>query len=182
MARNLSAFDQGQDLPIVNVASGCGAMLKEYRDTVASPEAERFSARIRDIGQYLEQVPWPENLRLRPLPAKVCLHSPCSLRNVLRAERQAAALLKRIPELNLIAVPAQIRCCGAAGSYALEQPVMAENIREASLDWILAQQPDYLATSNPGCAVHLRAGLAKRGYRNIQVLHPVTLIARQLDA
>lgn len=180
MQQNLAAFGSEEGEAIVGFASGCGAMLRDYGEALHSAEAERFSGRIRDIGRFLAELSWPEGLELRPLPAVAVLHSPCTLRNVLRADGYPAALLRRIPELKLVTLPTQASCCGAAGSYMLEHPEMAGALRDQVLDRVLAADPAYLATSNPGCAMHLRAGLKRRGREDIEVLHPVALLARQL--
>jgi glycolate oxidase iron-sulfur subunit len=180
MARNLAAFQSTDGETIVSFASGCGAMLRDYGEAISSDEAGRFSKRIRDISQFLAEIPWPDSLELRPLPATVCVHSPCSLKNVLRADRHPFALLRRIPGLKVVPLPAQTRCCGAAGSYLLEHPEMAGELRDDVLDRVLAAEPAVLATSNPGCALHLRAGLKQRGRQDIEILHPLTLMARQI--
>ncbi len=179
IAQNRAAFGEAPGPAIVSFASGCGAMLSEY-DLPAA--AGPFRQRVRDLCQFLADQRWPDTLRFAPLPQTVCLHTPCSLRNVLRADRHAARLLKRIPELTLVALPASLRCCGAAGSYMLDHPAMAASLRDAVLEQIMAAQPAVLLTSNPGCAMHLRAGLQQRGFGAIEVLHPVTLLARQLRA
>jgi glycolate oxidase iron-sulfur subunit len=49
------------------------------------------------------------------------------------------------------------------------------------LNAALDGQPEYLVSSNIGCALHISAGLRERGVV-LEVLHPVTLIARQLKA
>jgi glycolate oxidase iron-sulfur subunit len=178
--QNLTAFENPEAPAIVSFASGCGVMLSEYGLTDPSASAGAFSQRVRDISQFLAEQEWPDELALKPLPTSVCLHSPCSLKNVLRVDRYAASLLKRIPELEVIALPAQTRCCGAAGSYMVDHPDMATTLRDDVLDQIAGSQPSLLLTSNPGCAMHLRAGLKLRGLGDIEVLHPVTLLARQL--
>lgn len=180
MAENLAAFEGTEGEAVVSFASGCAAMLRDYREVLASPEAERFAGRIRDISQFLAELPWPAELELRPLPAVVALHAPCTLRNVLRADGYAQRLLQRIPELEIAPLPTQASCCGAAGSYMLEHPQMAGALRDDLLDRVLAVRPACLVTSNPGCAMHLRAGLQQRGRADIEVLHPVVLLARQL--
>lgn len=179
VSRNVAAFgDAGE--AIVSFASGCGAMLRDYGDAFPAAGGEAISRRVRDIGQFLTELPWPDDLRLKPLAATVSLHAPCSLKNVLRADRHAGQLLARIPELQVVPLPAQTRCCGAAGSYMIEHPGMAAALREDVLDQVLTARPDFLATSNPGCALHLRSGLKRRGAGHIQVKHPVALLAGQL--
>lgn len=174
--RNQAAFAGTQ--PIVGFASGCEAMLRDYGAGEASPEARAFAGRVKDIGQFLAETSWPDDLKLRALSGTVCVHSPCTLKNVLKADGHAAALLRRIPDLKVVTLPAQTRCCGAAGSYALEHPEMANTLRDEVLEQVLAANPRWLVTSNPGCAMHLRAGLARRGRGDIEVLHPVVLLAR----
>ena len=173
--RNFEAFDCNGFDGILVVASGCGAVLKEY------PE-EGFSAKIRDISWFLAEHPWPDSVRLEPLSAKVLVHSPCSLKNVLKSERNPPALLRRIPELQVDLLSKSALCCGAAGTYLLDHTEMAQALREDLLDSITAYPTNYVVTSNVGCAMHLRAGLKLRGMGNIEVLHPLVLLERQLRA
>jgi len=180
IGRNLEAFGADAETPILNFASGCGVMLSEYDRDDATETTRQFSRRVHDLSQFLAGLDWPEDLALRPLPATVALHTPCSLRNVLRAEAPPLKLLRRIPELKVVSLSASTRCCGAAGSYMLDHPEMAATLRADLLDLIQAAAPACLVTSNPGCALHLRAGLRERGLGHVEVLHPVTLLARQL--
>ncbi|MGZ8215792.1 (Fe-S)-binding protein [Methylomagnum sp.] len=180
VARNVAAFGDDEGEAIVSFASGCGAMLHDYGDAFPSAEAQNISRRVRDISQFLADLPWPEDFQLKPLTATVCLHSPCSLKNVLRADRHAAQLLGRIPALKVVPLSAQTRCCGAAGSYMLEHPGMAATLRDDVLDQVLAARPDFLVTSNPGCALHLRAGLKRRAGQGVKLVHPVTLLGWQI--
>lgn len=178
--RNLAAFKTGKYGAILTIASGCEAAMKDYPLNDASPDSQAFAGNLKDISQFLAELNWPEHLKLEPLPAKVCVHAPCSLKNVLKAERHPLALLKKIPGLEIQALPSQTRCCGAAGSYMLEHPEMASSLRDDVLERVLTSAPDYLLTSNVGCAIHLRAGLRRRGLGDIRVLHPVVLLEQQL--
>ena len=178
MRRNLEHFDANH--PILSFASGCGAMLREYDRDEPTDDRRAFSRQVRDISQFLAEQELPDGLDFEPLNETVCLHSPCSLKNVLRADRHAATLLRRIPDLHVATLPASIRCCGAAGSYMIDHPDMANALRDDALDAIAATKPTALLTSNPGCALHLRAGLRSRGL-DVEVLHPITLLARQLS-
>ncbi len=177
--QNRQAFDP--HLPIVSFASGCGAMLTEYSATSDSSATDAdFPQRVRDISRFLAECEWPAELRFKPLSARACLHAPCSLRHVLRTDASAGRLLQRIPDLSVTQLPSATRCCGAAGSYLIDHPDMAAALRDDVLDAIVQIQPTLLLTSNPGCAMHLRAGLRQRGLTDLEVLHPIVLLARQL--
>jgi glycolate oxidase iron-sulfur subunit len=157
-------------------------MLSDYPHHDPSPEGRNFAGKLKDIGRFLSEFPWPEDLSFKPLKAKACVHAPCTLKNVLKAERHPLELLRRIPELEVRALAGDTRCCGAAGSYMVEHPAMAAALREDVLEKVLENPPDYLLTSNVGCALHLRAGLKRRGLSDIRVLHPVVLLEQQLAA
>jgi glycolate oxidase iron-sulfur subunit len=173
-SRNLAAFDAEKFDAILSIASGCGAVLKEY------PGAPGFAAKVMDISRFLAGHGWPSAARLGPLPAKALLHSPCSLRNVLQSDGPVLELLRRIPGLLVETLPKTANCCGAAGTYLLDHPDMARALRDDILGLAAADPPDYLLTSNVGCAMHLRAGLKRRGLGGVRALHPVVLLERQL--
>jgi glycolate oxidase iron-sulfur subunit len=48
-------------------------------------------------------------------------------------------------------------CCGAAGSYSILQPALAEALRARKLETLLACRPQVIATANIGCLIHLAA-------------------------
>jgi glycolate oxidase iron-sulfur subunit len=175
---NVAAFDAGAVEAIITTASGCGATLAEYDQRL--PGADRFARKVVDISAFLAGVDWPESIRLMPLPRRVAIHDPCSLTHVLRQPDKPHTLLRRIPGIELVALPDAGRCCGAAGSYMVTHPGNADRLRDAKLDALDGLNVETLATSNIGCALHLAAGLRARG-TPIEVIHPITLIARQLE-
>jgi glycolate oxidase iron-sulfur subunit len=179
MRRNIAAFANGNDA-IVSVASGCAATLCEYGKYLENDEsAENFSGRIRDINQFLADAVWPENIAFHPLPKRVAVHDPCTLINVLRQEDKPYALLTKIPGVEIIPLPENNVCCGAAGAYHLTQAPIAEQLRAPKIDHLKRLAPDILVTSNPGCAIFLAAGLREAGLV-VEVMHPVTLLEKQL--
>lgn len=172
---NQQAFAAHADAPVLGYASGCGAMLREYPRSISS-----LGLRYRDITEFLAEQVWPASIRLSPLEAVALIHVPCSLKNVLKQGTGAMPLLSRIPKLQLLATPSSIGCCGAAGRFMLDFPEEARRYRTPLIDLIKELRPDVVLTSNPGCAAHLRAGLREEGLGSIEVLHPLTLLARQL--
>jgi glycolate oxidase iron-sulfur subunit len=72
-------------------------------------------------------------------------------------------------------------CCGAAGETFLSQPELADALLEPLLDELRRAPPDALVTSNVGCALHFKAGLARAGL-DIPVLHPAALVVAALES
>ena len=71
------------------------------------------------------------------------------------------------------------QCCGAAGTYFIDQPKIADMLLKDKLDAIRESAAQHLVTSNIGCAMHIANGLYEQGI-DVEVLHPVTLLARQM--
>jgi glycolate oxidase iron-sulfur subunit len=178
MRRNITAFTTGSDA-IVSVASGCAATLCEYGRYLDNETAQKFSGRIRDVNQFLADSVWPENIAFHPLPRRIAVHDPCTMTNVLRQEDKIYALLEKIPGAEIIPLPENKVCCGAAGTYHLTQTPIAEQLRAPKINHLRRLAPDILVTSNPGCASFLAAGLREVGLA-IEVMHPVTLLEKQL--
>jgi glycolate oxidase iron-sulfur subunit len=164
--QNIEAFEHA-DGPIVVNSAGCGAMLKDYahhlrHDPNWSERARAFSARVSD---FSEVVP-PESLEIqRELAATVVYQDACHLLHAQRISRQPRDLLKRIPGLKLVEIEESGLCCGSAGIYNLTNPVESHQLQQRKLDNALTPDPSVIVTSNPGCLLQLRSGLAARGSR-----------------
>lgn len=175
-AQNIAAFSENEIDAVVSVASGCGARLAEYGGNAA---AAQFSAKVCDISAFLADAEGWDALTLAPLAAGILVHEPCTLRNALRAEAAPYRLLQRIPQATVAPLQGNDQCCGAAGSYFLREPEMARLLRDDKIRAAQSAGAQYLATSNIGCARFLADGLRLAGV-NLEVVHPVTLVARQL--
>jgi len=180
MRRNLRAFGDENE-PILTVSSGCAATLREYDQVLTGHDSIRqFSRRVCDINQFLTAAPWPTEVSFRPLNCRIAVHNPCTLTNAVRQEDKPYALLAKIPGATVLPLPENQYCCGAAGSYHLDNPLIANQLRTPKIDGLRNLAPDILVSSNPGCATFLSAGLREAGL-SVKVLHPVTLLEQQLD-
>lgn len=177
--------DSGPGLDaVLYSASGCGATLAEYGEWPATNDIAppgRFAAPVLDLCSFLEQDGRLAGLSFAPLAAAVAVHDPCTLKNVIRATEPPYRLLRHIPGLTVSPLPGNGRCCGAAGSYLLTQPEMADALRADKLKALQDSGAEILLSSNIGCALYLAAGLRENG-NAVEVMHPVTLLARQLGS
>lgn len=159
---------------IVSCISGCTAELSEKLPKVSGGK------HIIDISDYLSRQDF-QNIDFRSYTGIIAVHEPCSIRYPLAAQESVYKLLKVIPGATIVSLPENNRCCGGAGDYLFRQPVMAKKLRENKLRAMkeLQPAPDIIVTSNLGCSLTLQAGLRNQK-NNIEVVHPVTLLARQL--
>lgn len=174
--RNARAFsDCAQVLPL---ASGCGAALRDLGGASVDglpPLAPRVQDLCSVLAAHLDARPPP----LRPLPLRVAIHTACTQANVFGARNAIRQLLARIPQIELVELAPDGGCCGAAGLGFLERPEQARQLRVPKLDAAATLAPAVLVSANVGCAMHLAAGLRERGLA-VEVLHPVSLLARAL--
>lgn len=155
---NLQAFESflaqsGDCDAIVVNAAGCGAMLKDYGDLVESEAARRFAYKVRDVSEFLVELgPLPPKV---PLPIRAVYHDACHLCHAQQIRSQPRQLLNMIPGLELIALPESELCCGAAGSYSITQPEMAERLGRRKIKNILEAGAKAVFAGNVGCLLQI---------------------------
>jgi len=178
--RNIVAFEgSGADVYIIN-AAGCGSTLKEYGHLLAgdaewAERATAFSARVRDITEWLDEIGISPDLG--PIERTVTYQDPCHLAHAQRIVAAPRRLLARIPGLRLREMPESSLCCGSAGIYNLTQPEMAARLQKRKVANILRVTPEIVATANPGCAMQMAAGLRETETGSaIAIKHVVELL------
>lgn len=174
--RNLAAFDvKNLDAIIVNVA-GCGAMLKDYGHhwhDDAQARRSQLAARVRDVHEFLADlglVP-PEG----KLPLVATYHDACHLGHAQRIREAPRKLLASIPELQLRELPETEVCCGAAGTYNLTQPEMAQRLAERKVRNILATGAQAVLVGNCTCLMHIERFCRAAGHR-LWFAQPIELL------
>ena len=161
---------------IVTTSSGCGAGLKAYGKWL---EDEELSLPVMDVNHHLASVLKQRKVMFDQLPLKVALHTPCTLRQGEGQEEAVIELLQNIPGLEIVPLSGEPRCCGAGGSQMLSQPEQADALRDDIVNEISSIGADVLISTNLGCAMHLREGLAQAGI-DIPLQHPVQLISQAM--
>jgi len=176
----IRAFTEaGVDHVVVN-AAGCGSAMKEYGELLGTPEAEAFSARVRDVSELLGAVE-PRAPR-GPVPLRVAYHDACHLAHAQGVRSAPRELLRAIPDLELVEVGTERDvCCGSAGIYNLVQPEAAAELGERKARNLLATGAQAIAAGNPGCAAQLDLHLRQLG-TPLPIHHPVELVSRSITA
>jgi len=159
--------------PVLFLATGCGAFLKECHTHFPNAPFQSLSQQSQDICDFLANLAWPTPQQTTQY--NVVIHTPCSAKNTLRETESAHRLLRRLPHLTLSTLTSP-HCCGGAGSYTLKYPAHAEALIEHQLAELKAPYPDYLVTTNLGCALQFAASFKYHKIKT-QVIHPLTLVA-----
>jgi len=161
---------------IVTNAAGCGSALRDYAHWVGDDAAaSRLAARTRDVSELLADADLP----LNPLPLTVTYHDPCHLAHGQRVRTAPRTALGRIPGLTLVPLADSELCCGSAGVYNVLEPEMADQLLALKIARIVETGARAVATGNPGCLMQIARGARERGL-DLEVVHPVTLLARAL--
>ncbi|MEJ2621039.1 MAG: (Fe-S)-binding protein [Candidatus Thiodiazotropha sp.] len=180
--QNLNAFATCELDAIIYNASGCGAFLSEYSTLLKDDETGDLLQEIPpsiDILEFLSTIKWPEGVELHELNRSIAVHEPCSQRNVLDNSPSLYSLLAKIPGLDITPLQGNEMCCGAGGTKMVTQPELAHPPRDEKVMALLESKADMLISSNLSCALHLASGIRQAG-EDIEVIHPVVLLARQL--
>jgi glycolate oxidase iron-sulfur subunit len=176
--RNIEACGADASEPIVNNAGGCGAMLKEYGRLLAGDAkyeepARRFSARVRDVSEFLAErgiVPPPQSVATRAVYV-----DSCHLRHAQHVHAQPRQILRSIPGLELAELEHPEQCCGSAGTYNVLHVEVADRVSEAKMADILATGAETIVSANTGCHLQLRRAVAEAGL-NKRVAHVMELL------
>ncbi len=181
MQRNRACFAAVRAQAMVSTATGCGAVFAE--DVAGEPGGggSALGPVHQDVVHFLARAIWPRTPRFRPLEARVFVHAPCSLAHAGSSLEEMLQLLARIPGAQWVPGMPRRGCCGAGGRYMLTHPSNADALASALLEQVFESGADRIVTANIGCRLHLEAALRRAG-RDMEVLHPVTLLARQLEA
>lgn len=177
--KNLDVF-LGQDIDAIIVnAAGCGAMLKDYGHLLHDDRAAAFAKKTRDISEFLMELgPIPPT---RPIPLKATYHDACHLCHGQQIRKQPRQLLEMIPGLELVPLPESEICCGAAGSYNLTQPDMAERLGERKAAHLLSTGADAVFSSNVGCLIQIGRYMREKK-PNVWIGHVVDALAKSYGA
>jgi glycolate oxidase iron-sulfur subunit len=174
--QNVAAFDaSGVDAILVNVA-GCGSMLKDYghhwQDANQLARAE-FASKVRDVNEFLDEL----GLITPPGPLNITAtyHDACHLVHAQRVREQPRNLLKKIPGLKLKELPESDLCCGAAGTYNLTEPEMADRLSRRKLENILSTGARVVVTANAGCLMQIAREARMQG-KKLKIVHPMDLL------
>jgi glycolate oxidase iron-sulfur subunit len=175
---NIALFERYNVQYIICDCAACGAQTKEYAELLHddprwAQRAARFSAKVRDIMEFLAEIPLREPVSM--VAARVAYHEACHLCHAQRVRREPVEVLGRVPGLELVPLNESDMCCGSAGVYNLTHNERSLKILERKMNNIEATNAGVVLAGNPGCMLQLDYGRRVAG-SDKQVLHPVQVL------
>src|SRR5262249_34918315 len=123
-----------------------------------------------DVSEFLVQLGplKPEH----PLPLRAVYHDACHLCHAQQIRKPPRQLLEMIPGLQLLPLNESEICCGAAGSYNLTEPEMAERLGQRKARNILDTGVEAVFAGNVGCLLQIGRYL-RASKPDLWLAHPV---------
>ena len=187
--RNVDALSgSGIDVVVTDCAT-CAHTLIKYRELLAddpayAARAANLATKVREVCQLLVEGGFAVPDHDRPLgpsgePEAIAIayHDPCHLARGLGVREQPRQVLRAVPGVVLRELTEPELCCGGAGSFAVTQPAISQQILTRKMDGFRATGAAQLATTCPACMLQLGAGLRLSGLAERPV-HPCELLWR----
>ena len=171
------------DAIVIN-AAGCGATMKEAgvlgRELAADQNKlhsslDEMAQLSKDVHEFLAELPTP---KFKAVPLKVVYDDACHLKHAQGIDQAPRKLLAQVPELELLALAESELCCGAAGSYALNQPEMSRQLGHRKAQHIVASGANAVLSANIGCIIQIQKSLREvaGSKHGIRVMHPMEIL------
>ena len=177
---NLAAFAEGGAETIVTACASCGgALTGHYADL--GEDGRGFADRILDIHQFLDREGLIERIAELPKQAervRVTYHDPCHLRT-RSITREPRALLRALPQVELVEMDEAASCCGLGGTFAATQAELSRRIGDRKAAAIAASGAELVATGCPGCVLQLQDSIDRAGLR-VRAVHTLDLVDQAL--
>jgi len=181
-ARLVSALEASKG-PIVTPSASCfGAATIDSADWgVGGARVETVRERMRDSTRFVLEL-----LEARPslvraasgLRPRVAYHDSCQTKRQLGLVKEPRRVLE-LAGYEVIDLPDIANCCGFGGTFSFDWPEVADRMVQWKLDAVAKTGCTVVASDNPGCLMHIRAGARRRGLE-LRIAHVLELVAERL--
>src|SRR5262249_55979450 len=175
----------GSEGPIVTPSSSCfGAVTidsLEWDGTAAPGAAGAGRGGMRDSTRFVLDLLEARPPLVRPAPAspvRVAYHDSCQTKRQLGLVAEPRRVLE-LAGYEVVDLPDIANCCGFGGTFSFDWPEVADRMVQWKLDAVARTGCVVVASDNPGCLMHIRAGAGRRGL-NLRVAHVLELAAERL--
>ncbi len=150
----------------------------EFEKEADLPEIQATGERTWELADYLVNAlgisRWPG-----VFPHRLAFHTSCHSRGT-RSGEAALTLLSSIEGCEVVSIGEPEQCCGFGGAFSVTFPNVSSAMGRLKIDHVLAEAPDYLASADMGCIMHL-TGLINREGKPLKTLHLAEILAASVS-
>ena len=156
--------------PIVVPSGSCAGMMKHEwpklfaGDAALQAQAQDVADRIVEWSAFAQEV---LGLALSPAarparPVKVALHTSCSARREMGTHVPSEALLRAMPDVEVVQQARVAECCGFGGTFSARHPDISGAMVSDKLDALRDTGADVVVSADCGCLLNLHHAAEKR--------------------
>jgi L-lactate dehydrogenase complex protein LldE len=178
----ISAFADAEC--VVSPSGSCSGMIRHYypllfeKDPALRREAEDLADRVYEFSQFMVRILNVERLDAS-FPHKVTYHPSCHGARLLHIADEPVALLRAIPDLELVPLPRAEDCCGFGGTFAVKLAPISAAIVDEKIACVRETAAHYLAGTDLGCLMNIAGRMQVLGVP-VEALHIAELVDRAL--
>ncbi len=180
--QTLRAFPLDEIDAVITNAAGCGSGMREYgalfEGQPESDRALRLAQRVVDVTTFLAELGLEGEPAL-PETVRVAYHDACHLAHAQHERSAPRALLRAVRGVELVEPREWEVCCGSAGLYNLDQPLVASELGERKAARLAETGAQVVASGNIGCLVQIARHLpVGPDGSSVPVLHTIEILAQ----
>ncbi len=171
---------------VVSPSGSCCGMVRHYYpslfgvDSGLQREAEALAGRMYEFSQFMVRVLGVEKLE-GSFPHKVTYHPSCHGARLLGIREEPLALLRAIPDLELVPLPRAEDCCGFGGTFAVKLAPISAAIVDEKVAHVVETNTHYLVGTDLGCLMNIAGRMKVLGV-STEALHIAALVDRVLES
>ena len=167
---------------VVAPSGSCSGMIRtHYADLFADDPALReraaaLSARTYELTDFLVNV-----LKLKAVPGayagKMTYHDCCAGLREMGVKAQPRALLRALPDAELVEMAECETCCGFGGTFSIKYGDISARLADNKCAHIQASGADTVVLGDLGCMLNIEGRLRRRGDDTTRVMHVAEVLA-----
>ncbi len=165
---------------VVTPSGSCASMVRLHYPELFQKEPEwqerahRLAVRVFELSEFLYQQGFDASRSA--YTGRVTYHPSCHHLRELKAGEAPLALLRQVPDLELLDLPDAAVCCGFGGAFSIKMPDLSGAMLEAKITAAESTGAQVLTATDCGCLMHLGGAVQKRN-RPLRILHVAEILA-----
>lgn len=160
---------------IVAPSGSCAAHVRQHYAGLLGGADRGVAERTWELSQFLGEVVAAGDVGSR-FRGTVTYHPTCHSLRLLRVGDSPTELLRAVPGLELLELPAADECCGFGGTFAVKNAGVSAAMLDEKIGHVLATGAETVCACDSSCLLHIGGGLRRRRAR-VRVLHLAEILA-----